>query len=61
MAFPEDILPEMREWIKKRGTRVQQEWLRLHDRAKPKGLLERLKPEVHAERLKKEGLEQFWR
>ncbi len=61
MPFPDEVHPELRSFITNRGTAVQKEWLRLHDAAKPRGLRERLNPEAHRARLKREGLESWYR
>ena len=59
-AFPNHINTDLREWIVRQGTQVQKEWLRLHDAARPSGLREKLKPEIHRARLEAEDLASYW-
>ena len=55
-AFPNHISAELRLWIMRQGTQVQKEWLRLHDATRPRGLREKLRPEIHRARLEAQNL-----
>ena len=58
--FPKDVSSDLRRWIERNGTRVQREWLRRHDQAQPQGLLEKIEPGHHFDRIHRLGIESYW-